>query len=216
MKHANYPRKIPTQARSRMMVETILASTAEVLVKQGYAGTNTNLVAQRAGVSVGSVYQYFPNKDSLIAALHERHAQATNRVILEVARQGEVSSLPAHLRVLVRALLHLHQQEPELHRLLASDFASLSCKAVDSLSKARIALSIQYLLERWRPMLVHGNLPLAAWLTAQVITSMLKAYLLDWPQISQAQIEDAISSSLTGLLCAHPDLHLTHSHSSAA
>lgn len=110
MKQAQLPRKIPTQARSRMMVETILKTTATVVVKHGYAGTNTNLVAQRAGVSVGSVYQYFPNKDALIAALYERHAQSVNRVILDVAGQYEVSDLQAHIKLLVRALLQLHLQ----------------------------------------------------------------------------------------------------------
>ena len=63
MKHLNLPRKIPTQARSRMMVETILTSTAKVVVKHGYQGTNTNLVAQRAGDVVtrrGQLHVYQP------------------------------------------------------------------------------------------------------------------------------------------------------------
>lgn len=222
MKHLNLPRKIPTQARSRMMVETILTSTAKVVVKHGYQGTNTNLVAQRAGVSVGSVYQYFPNKDALIAALHERHAQAMNRVTLEVAGAHEVADLPAHLRLLVQALLHLHQQEPELHRLLDTDLANLSRSVDDLQHKARITLSIERLLDRWRATLAHSNLHLAAWLAAQVITSMVKAYILDSPQMSQAQIEDAISSSLIGLLCLPPAMPLATAraraqpHSSAA
>ncbi|QBF28425.1 TetR/AcrR family transcriptional regulator [Pseudomonas tructae] len=188
-----------------MMVETILKTTAKIVVKHGYAGTNTNLVAQRAGVSVGSVYQYFPNKDSLIAALYERHALSMNRVILDVAGQYEVADLQAHIKLLVRALLQLHLQEPQLHRLLDKDFAFLSNESSEHQYKARISESIECLLQRWSHQLAHSSLQAAAWLTAQMITSMVKAYILDAPQISQMQIEQAISCSVIGLLCSTPD-----------
>ncbi|MFJ4389854.1 TetR/AcrR family transcriptional regulator [Pseudomonas soli] len=223
MKHAQLPRKVPTQARSRMMVETILKTTATVVVKHGYAGTNTNLVAERAGVSVGSVYQYFPNKDALIAALYERHAQAVNQIILEVAGRQDVADLPSHITLLVRGLLQLHLQEPELHRMLNKDFAFLSIGSSEH--QVRITHSMECLLQRWR--LTQGNLQSAAWLTAQMIMSMVKAYTLDAPQISQAGIEDAICCSVTGLLCASPHSSftqagylangvVTHSHLGAA
>ena len=52
-----------------MTVEAILDATARVLVREGYARTSTNRVAAVAGVSIGSLYQYFPNKESLVAAL---------------------------------------------------------------------------------------------------------------------------------------------------
>lgn len=206
-----------------MMVETILKTTATVVVKHGYAGTNTNLVAERAGVSVGSVYQYFPNKDALIAALYERHAQAVNQIILDVAGRQDVADLPSHITLLVRGLLQLHLQEPELHRMLDKDFAFLSIGSSEH--QARITHSMECLLQRWR--LTQGNLQSAAWLTAQMIMSMVKAYTLDAPQISQAGIEDAICCSVTGLLCASPHSSftqagylakgvVTHSHLGAA
>jgi AcrR family transcriptional regulator len=206
-----------------MMVETILKTTATVVVKHGYAGTNTNLVAERAGVSVGSVYQYFPNKDALIAALYERHAQAVNQIILDVAGRQDVADLPSHITLLVRGLLQLHLQEPELHRMLDKDFAFLSIGSSEH--QARITHSMECLLQRWR--LPQGNLQSAAWLTAQMIMSMVKAYTLDAPQISQAGIEDAICCSVTGLLCASPHSSftqagylakgvVTHSHLGAA
>ncbi|WP_028218689.1 TetR/AcrR family transcriptional regulator [Paraburkholderia oxyphila] len=63
------PRKIPQQSRAEYTVAAILEAAAGILETRGMEGLNTNLVAQRAGVSVGSLYQYFPNKDSLIVAL---------------------------------------------------------------------------------------------------------------------------------------------------
>jgi AcrR family transcriptional regulator len=66
------PRKLPQQSRAQQTVATILEAAALVLETKGSDGLNTNLVAQRAGVSVGTLYQYFPNKDALIVALSKR------------------------------------------------------------------------------------------------------------------------------------------------
>lgn len=64
------PRKLPKQERSRVTVEAILDATALVLVREGYDRASTKRVAGVAGVSIGSLYQYFPNKESLVAALY--------------------------------------------------------------------------------------------------------------------------------------------------
>ena len=82
------PRKRPRQARSKATVDTILAATARVLVKQGFDGLTTNAVAEAAGVSIGSLYQYFPNKEALVAALIERHVEEMNAAMLARARAG--------------------------------------------------------------------------------------------------------------------------------
>ena len=62
-------RKLPVQARARTTVDIILRACAQVLAEEGYARTSTNRVAAVAGVSVGSIYQYFPNKDALVLAV---------------------------------------------------------------------------------------------------------------------------------------------------
>ena len=72
MQTALKPRKEPRQARSRQTNEVILEAAARVLAREGVAGFNTNRVAEVAGVSVGSLYQYYPNKAALLFKLHER------------------------------------------------------------------------------------------------------------------------------------------------
>ena len=67
------PRKRPRQRRSADTVERILAAAARIFDERGYRGTTTNHVAEEAGVSIGSLYQYFPNKDALLVSLAERH-----------------------------------------------------------------------------------------------------------------------------------------------
>ncbi|WP_437598550.1 TetR/AcrR family transcriptional regulator [Sorangium sp. So ce590] len=71
-------------ARECILVETIVEAAARVFDAHGYDGANTNEVARVAGVSVGSVCQYFPNKDALVTALHERHVRHMLRILDQV------------------------------------------------------------------------------------------------------------------------------------
>lgn len=87
---------------------------------RGWSGTTTNHIARRAGVSVGSLYEYFPGKEALVAALVERHladAEARlDRVAAAIA--GEDLRLEAVVASIVEAMLDLHASSPRLHRVL--------------------------------------------------------------------------------------------------
>jgi AcrR family transcriptional regulator len=112
------PRKQPRQDRSRTTVETILEATARLLVRKGFDHLTTNAVAEAAGVSVGSLYQYFPNKEALVAALLERHIE--ERTAATFAELERVASLPIDkaARAVIELTLRAHSVEPELHRVL--------------------------------------------------------------------------------------------------
>lgn len=113
------PRKRPTQQRSREMVERILEAAARIFAEQGYHGTTTNHVAEAAGVSIGSLYQYFPNKDSLLVALGERHVAEAIEKLTTVAAQLRAAApdVEATCRAFVAAALAVNQPD-ELHRIL--------------------------------------------------------------------------------------------------
>ena len=112
------PRKLPRQTRSRATVEAILEATIRVLLARGYPGTTTIAVAERAGVSVGSLYQYFPNKDSLIAALVKRHTADAIRCVDEALATMQDSDLESAIRCMVRAGIAAHRIHPALHKIL--------------------------------------------------------------------------------------------------
>ncbi len=77
------PRKLPTQARSRARVASILKTAGELLGEVGYDGLSTNLVAERADVPVGSIYQFFDGKDDIVAALVEQFQDRIHRLASE-------------------------------------------------------------------------------------------------------------------------------------
>lgn len=113
------PRKHASQARSRATVDALVEATARILVKEGYDRASTNRIAEKAGVSVGSLYQYFPSKEALVAAVAARHREA----LRAVARRAlaDVMGLPLEQAVhrLVVAAVEAHRVDPALHRVLA-------------------------------------------------------------------------------------------------
>ncbi len=116
-KNAPNRRRRPLQARSTATVEAILEATAQVLETRGYEGTTTNRIAGRAGVSVGSLYQYFPSKDALIAALVERHfAQLTERVLATLDR---VKGQPVDqgVQAIIDTILSAHRHHCSRHQV---------------------------------------------------------------------------------------------------
>jgi AcrR family transcriptional regulator len=116
------PRKLPSQERSRLTVEAILDAAAHVFEEHGYAAGTTNRIAERAGVSIGSLYQYFPNKDAVLVALTERHIEEGAAVVWPLlAGLGPDAPLERALSDLVGAMVQSHRARPALHRVLVEE-----------------------------------------------------------------------------------------------
>ncbi|HEY0296375.1 MAG TPA: TetR/AcrR family transcriptional regulator [Bordetella sp.] len=195
------PRKTPRQGRSQAMVEAILEATARVLAERGYAGTNTNVVAERAGVSVGSVYQYFPNKDALIAALHERHAAQMHTAIDAVLVASRPDSLRDDIAAIVHALMAAHQAEPALHKVLEREFPFFDMPDEQSPADANIHGSLKSALETHRHEITPQDLDLATWLLMRLMESLVHAAIIDPPaRFSSRDIEQGIIDVLMGYL----------------
>lgn len=113
------PRKNASQKRSRATVDALVEATARILVREGFEKASTNRIAEVAGVSVGSLYQYFPGKEALVAAVIDRH----NEEIMGIVRSAltEVADMPIEkaLRKLVSVAIEAHRIDPKLHRVLA-------------------------------------------------------------------------------------------------
>lgn len=111
-------RKSPRQARSQATVEAILTAAARILTREGFEALTTNRVATVAGVSVGSLYQYFPNKEALVRALCERHTHGVRDRIR--ARFAEAWDRPVDevARTVIQAMVAARRHEPRLHQEL--------------------------------------------------------------------------------------------------
>lgn len=119
------PRKAPSQARSIATVEAILGATARILVSRGYTALTTNHVAKTAGVSIGTLYEYFPGKEALVAALVDGHLARAEAILEERAAAfmngGALPSLFALAHHLATTMVELHEDHPRLHRALTEE-----------------------------------------------------------------------------------------------
>jgi AcrR family transcriptional regulator len=111
-------RKEPHQARARETVEAILEAGARILDRQGWGRFTTNAVADTAGVSIGSLYQYFPNKAALVEAILRRHF---DDVLTALRKANEHSSRSARIEGLISGVIAAHSIHPSLHRVLLED-----------------------------------------------------------------------------------------------
>jgi AcrR family transcriptional regulator len=114
-------RKAPRQTRSKETVSVILEASARILESEGMRGCNTNAIAARAGVSIGSLYQYFPNKDAIVRALISSFEETLHDSVQRAVQDGRGRALKPRLRLLVRALVTAHYGRSRLNRVLEAE-----------------------------------------------------------------------------------------------
>ena len=98
-------RRIPRQERARASVEAIFEATARILQADGIEALNTNAVAERAGVSIGTLYQYFPNKEAILEAMGQRERERIQAEVVQLIMSGPLPGDGSAARLIVRALL---------------------------------------------------------------------------------------------------------------
>ena len=112
-------RKQPQQERSRDTVEAIVQASAHILGRRGWGGLTTNGVAEAAGVSIGSLYQYFPNKLALVEAVRSRHFQD---VLTALRAADDPGKSPAQrIEAVVEGMISVHSRNPAVHHTLLEE-----------------------------------------------------------------------------------------------
>jgi len=112
-------RKQPAQSRSDFTVNVILEAASKIVADKGLDHLTTNAIAEIAGVSVGSIYQYFPGTESIIAELRHKHRAEIRDSLQESQSSGIGKSFEEFLRLMVSAMVEVHERNPKLHFWLA-------------------------------------------------------------------------------------------------
>jgi AcrR family transcriptional regulator len=166
------PRKFASQQRSRATVDALVEATARILVAEGFDKASTNRIAEVAGVSIGSLYQYFPGKEALVAAVIERHQQKILRTVR--GELAQVMSLPlakAMARLLAIAV-RAHRVDPRLHRVLAEQIPRVGkLQEMAGFSRENFRLFRTY-LEAHRAEVRVRDLDLAAFVCVTAIEAL--------------------------------------------
>jgi len=172
------PRKQASQERSRATVDALIEATARILVREGFDKASTNRIAEAAGVSIGSLYQYYPSKEALVAAVIERH----NRDLMQIVRAAlaEVARLPFDqaVRRIVAAAVDAHRLDPRLHRVLAEQIPRTGRLAtVDGFNREYFTLFKDY-LDRHKARLRAVDLEMAAFVCVTSIEALTHTAVL--------------------------------------
>jgi AcrR family transcriptional regulator len=117
------PLRQPRQRRSTVTYDAILEATTQILIEKGYAATTTNHIAERAGISIGSLYQYFPNKEAIAVELLQRHIVSGPAYMeTQLTHFMEYHHNPAKLvKALIEAACDHHADNPTLHKVLEEE-----------------------------------------------------------------------------------------------
>lgn len=205
-KRSTTPRKLPQQDRSRVTVEAILEATTHILTEEGYDKANTNCIAKRAGISIGSLYQYFPNKESLMAALMEQHSNEIAELVESKLKDLFDAPLETAIPELVKAVIAAHAINPRLHQVLNEEIPR--SERLQQMQKAdeRIGKLLRAYLARWSdypsgemalPRIHPQNLEMTVFILSRTVESLCHAAVIEQPGfVSNSQFEQEVSNLL--------------------
>jgi len=173
------PRKTARQQRSRATVDALLEATADILIRHGYARLTTNRIAERAGVNIASLYQYFPGKEALVAELRRRHGAEQRTAVRRVLSERRGRGFKATLRALVSTGIAAHAVLPALHRVFTEELPPLNYGDISAIDPQ--------VFDEFRRFLETAtvNVPdieLAQWMVATVSGAVLHRATVERPQ----------------------------------
>jgi AcrR family transcriptional regulator len=191
------PRKTPHQARAKVTRDAILEAAAHIIAASGLAAFNTNAVAARAGVSIGSLYQYFPNKDALMVALIE-HGQQRQLLTFDTAAAAMPVNAPLSdmVRILVRAAMQHHHDNSLLATALDHEEARLPIKAELDRNLNSAGEIVRAALIRHAEALGPINFDQAA----RTLPPLVRAVTDAWANLSPPQLKAAEDEAVRAVL----------------
>jgi AcrR family transcriptional regulator len=189
-------RKKPQQERSIAMVATLLEAATRVFVKEGYAKATTNRIAKAAGVSVGSLYQYFPSKDAIAVELLRRYRDGLVELVGARLAAATPETFTAVVRDLIGELLRAEGINPALHRVLIEQVLRTSARREMLGFEERLEA---VLAESMRAAQIELADPdLSAFMIVRVVLSVVQSAVVDRPKYKSAALADELTKLVVG------------------
>ncbi|NBH06698.1 TetR/AcrR family transcriptional regulator [Amycolatopsis sp. SID8362] len=191
------PRKQPRQVRAELTRQRILTAAAHVFGEFGYAAGTTNRIAEHAGISIGSLYQYFPNKDAILAELLVRHLDEGTAATERIQRAELPGSIEEIFRVFVRGAIETHLGNPQLLRLLMEQ-APRSKELLDKVERLKQSL-VSYVQELFdtHPEVRVADTETAARLCVTTTELVVHQLVADHEPVDAGRLENEMVAMLT-------------------
>lgn len=195
------PRRTPRQDRSRRTVERILDAATRVLAERGYDGASTNRIARAAGISNGSLYQYFPNKDAIVVAVLDRFAdhladQLGTQIEATMSEPWEVAG-----RALLDVQIRLFEEHADLLRIIVEQIPRLGpFDKLAALQRRLTDLVRVYLLLNREAFRDDLDVDATLWILAETVGMLSIKYVLDRPPIPHERMVDELAELVIGYI----------------
>ena len=194
------PRKLASQQRSRRTVDALIEATARILVKEGYDRASTNRIAHVAGVSIGSLYQYFPSKEALVAAVIDRHTQGMMQVLRNALVKVAMRPIEEAARELVRVMIDAHRVNPKLHRVLVEQVPRVGrLDNIEAIDREAYSLVRAY-LEAHRDELGIPDTDMAAFVCVTTVEALTHAAVVHRREVLSDERANAFVDEVTALI----------------
>ena len=196
-------RKSASQERSRATVDALLEATARILIKEGYDRASTNRIAHVAGVSIGSLYQYFPSKEALVAALIDRHKQQMMQLLRDALIKVAMLPVEVAARELVKVMMDAHQVDPKLHRVLVEQVPRVGRLDNMQAVEREASAMVRTYLEAHRNEIDVADVNLAAFICVATVEALTHAAVVHRPEVLSDKRADAFVGEVTALLLGY-------------
>jgi AcrR family transcriptional regulator len=193
-------RKQPSQSRSRATVETILDGCTRVLDQEGVHAATTSRIAEASGVSIGSLYQYFENRDAILNALQDREFSRTAEMIQTHLLREKFETPRDLARTVVSSLLAIYRSSPGLHRVLALEGLRLTPTERVQAFDHRIVETLRVFFESTGFPIRRPNRHAAAFVLYQSVRATMLAKILEEPP---GLSDEVLVEELTELVVAY-------------
>lgn len=175
-------RKEPRQARAQATVGAILEATVQILDRDGLEAATMAHIAEVAGVSVGSIYQYFSHRDAILNALQDREFARALTLVQELLADGNLTQTPEQtVTAVVRGLAQLYRACPGLHRVLTIEGLRVAQADRVHAFDLRVIEVVRHFLQASSAPMRPKNLDAAAFVVVQAVRATMLACLLERP-----------------------------------
>lgn len=179
---ASSERKRPRQARAQETVRAILEATVQILDREGLDAATTTRIAEVAGVSIGSLYQYFSHRDAILNALQNREFERTLELMQRVLAEGNLGEEPEKtIKAALHGLAELYLASPGLHRVLAIEGLRVAKAEHVHAFDLRVIEVVRHFLASTEAPIQTENVGAAAFLVFQTVRAAMLSFLLERP-----------------------------------
>jgi AcrR family transcriptional regulator len=195
------PRRVPTQRRSQERLARIARAAGELCAEVGAEAVTMEAISARAETSIGSLYQFFPNKDALLHAVAERYV-ADLIALLDAADRSDVADLP--LEALVDALLEpfvaFHRAHPGYFTILFAPQGSAALRGLRGRLRSRLAQRVERLFEARAPHLAPSKRRRLALTAVEAARALMQFIEVSVPRGGRRAMRDELRAMLVAYL----------------